>query len=66
MTIQRSLELNGRTTNNDTVKRTYGNVNPAVSNLVLKNFAVALNNLTNNTLFNVVKVDREDISNVSE
>lgn len=64
--VIRSLELNGRDQNSNAVKKSYGNVNPAASNLVLKNFAVGLNNLTNNTLLSIVKVDREDITSVSE
>lgn len=64
--VIRSLELNGRDQNSNAVKKSYGNVNPAASNLVLKNFAVGLNNLTNNTLLSIVKVDREDITSVAE
>lgn len=64
--VQRSLELNGRDQNSNAVKRTYGNVNPDASNLVLKNFAVGLNGLTTNTLLSITKVDREDITSVTE
>ncbi len=61
-----SLELNGRDQNSVAVKKTYGNINPEASKLVLKNFAVGLNNLTNNQLLNIVKIDREDITSVTE
>jgi len=61
-----SLELNCRDQNLVGVKKTYGNVNPDATPLVLKNFAVQLNSLTNNTLLNIVRVDREDITTVSE
>ena len=64
--VIRSLEINGRDQNSEAVKKTYGNVNPDVSNLVLKNFAVQLNSLTTNTLLNIIKVDREDITTVTE
>ena len=64
--VIRSLEINGRDQNSEAVKKTYGNINPDASNLVLKNFAVQLNGLTTNTLLNIIKVDREDITTVTE
>lgn len=64
--VIRSLELVGRDQNSNAVKNTYGNINPASTNLVLKNFAIQLNNLTTNTLLSVLKVDREDITTATE
>ena len=60
-----SLELNGRDSNSVAIKKTYGNINPDASALVLKNFAVGLNNLTTNTLINITRIDRTDITSVS-
>ena len=64
--VIRSLEINGRDQNSEAVKKTYGNINPNASDLVLKNFGVQLNSLTTNTLLNIIKVDREDITTVTE
>ena len=64
--VIRSLEINGRDQNSEAVKKTYGNINPNASDLVLKNFGVQLNDLTTNTLLNIIKVDREDITTVTE
>ena len=64
--VQRSLELVGRDQNSVAVKKSYGNVNPNASDLALKNFAVGLNGLTTNTLLSITKVDREDITSVTE
>ena len=64
--VVRSLEINGRDQNSEAVKKTYGNINPNASDLVLKNFGVQLNSLTTNTLLNIIKVDREDITTVTE
>lgn len=64
--VYRSLVLTCRDQNSEILKKSYGSVNPNSTKLVLKNFAVQLNNLTNNTLISVVKVDSEDITTVSE
>ena len=64
--VIRSLEINGRDQNSEAVKKTYGNINPNASNLVLKNFAVQLNGLTTNSIISVKKIDVEDITSVTE
>ena len=61
--VERSLEINTRDENNVAVKKSFGNVNPNASNLVLKSFATSLNGLTTHTLVSVKKIDTEDITN---
>ena len=60
-----TLKLQMRDTTNNTSTKSITYANPAASNYVLKNFAVALNGLSNNTLEKIERVDTTDITNAT-
>ena len=66
MNEQVTLELRYRNTGSELCKKSISNVNPNASDLVLKNFGIQLNSLTQNTLLNTIRIESRDITSVTE
>lgn len=61
-----TLQINALDTNRNAIQKSLGNANPNAKGYVLKEFAQRLNSLTTNTISNVYRIDKEDITNAAE
>ncbi len=66
MAVNTSLKIYSRDENLNALQKTVGNINPDAADYVLKNFAVGLMELSQNSYSKVERIDTKDITNATQ